>query len=62
MHITQTDYDIKKAISVIRDYISILKEREERQTDIADKIPFERMIEDLAMASFELQSHLISRD
>ena len=53
---TKQDYEICKTIELIREYIKIAIVLEEQQTDIADKLPFERMIEELSMAIFNLES------
>ena len=53
------DYEIRRAIELIREYIRILIVLKRQQTDIADKLPYETMIEDLSMAIFNLESHYI---
>ena len=53
---TKQDYEIRKTIELIREYIRIAIVLKEQQTDIADKFPFERMIEELSMAIFNLES------
>lgn len=55
---TKRDYEIRQAIEAIREYIGILTKAEEQQSDIADKLPYERMIEELAMAIYDLESQL----
>ena len=50
------DYEIRQAIEAIREYIKILIILEEQQTDIADKLPFERINKELSMAIFNLES------
>ena len=51
-------YEIHQAIEAIREYLKILTIAEEQQTDIADKIPFERMNLELSMAIKNLEYQL----
>ena len=49
------DFQIYQAVQGIREYITILITVEEQQSDIADKLLYEKMIEDLSMAIFNLE-------
>ena len=55
---TKQDYEIRQAIELIREYIKTLIILEEQQTNIADKIPFERMNQKLSMAIKDLEYQL----
>ena len=50
--------EIRQAIEAIREYIKILVILEEQQTDIADKLPFERLNIKLSMAIKDLEYQL----
>jgi hypothetical protein len=50
------DFQIYQAVQEIRKYIEILITVKEQQSNIADKLSCERMIEDLSMAIFNLES------
>lgn len=53
---TKQDYEIRQTIELIRKYIKMAVILEKQQTDIADKLPFEKIIEDLSIAIFNLES------
>ena len=53
------DYEIRQAVEALREYLKKLINLEDEQTDIADKLPFEMMKEEIAMAIFNLESHYI---
>lgn len=53
------DYEIRQAVEALREYLRKLINLENEQTDIADKLPFEMMKEEIAMAIFNLESHYI---
>lgn len=53
------DYEIRQAVEALREYFSQLVDLEYEQTDIADKLPFEKMKEEIAMAIYDLESHYI---
>ena len=55
---TKQDYEIHQTIRLIREYLKQLAILEEQQTDIADKIPFERMNQKLSMAIKNLEYQL----
>ena len=55
---TKQDYEIRQTIELIREYLKTLIILEEQQTDIADKLPFERMNLELSMAIKNLEYQL----
>ena len=52
------EYEIRQTIELIREYLKTLTILEEQQTDIADKIPFEKMKLKLSMAINNLEYQL----
>lgn len=55
---TKQDYKIHQTIELIKEYISTLTILEEQQTDIADKLPFEKMKLKLSIAIKNLEYQL----
>ena len=55
---TRQNYEIRQAIKAIKEYLKMLIILEEQQTDIADKLPFERMNLELSMAIKNLEYQL----
>jgi hypothetical protein len=55
---TRKDYEIHQTIELIREYLETLTILEEQQTDIADKLPFEEMKQNLSMAIKNLEYQL----
>lgn len=55
---TKRDCEIRRAVQALREYFAKLVDLEYEQTDIADKLPFEKMEEEIAMAIYNLESQL----